>query len=305
MPPAPTSWWKIWFARLCFRSPFWQRSLRHRLGAATLRLGYIYIGVLLVMLWLENWFLYHPTAATEDWVAPGPELRIEDVTLRGTDGLALHAWWTKPAGWKPEDGAMLYFHGNAGNVSYRGNAICCWRDALGLAVLAVDYPGFGHSEGSPTEAGCYAAGDAAYEWLIASRVPDHRIVLLGGSLGGAIATDLAARRPHQALVLIAAFTSFPDMAQKSFPWLPARWLVRNQLDNLSKIRQVKTPVFIAHGTADGLIPFSQGERLFAAANKPKRFFSMIDRGHDEVPSDDCFLAIRAFLKEQETAFASR
>jgi uncharacterized protein len=296
--------WKIWLARIFFLSPFWKRSRWHRVGGMVLRLCYFYVGVLIVLLWLENWFLFTPTTAAEDWRPPPEGLHVEDVSLRSKDGVALHAWWATPQRWQPEDGAVLYCHGSGGNLSGRGEAVKLWVKALRLPVLIVDYPGYGLSEGTPTEAGCYAAGDAAHDWLTKTMgVPGHRIVLLGGSLGGAVATDLAVRRPPRALVLIAAFTSFPDMAQKSYPWLPARWLVRNQMDNLNKIGKVKSPVFIAHGTADSLIPFSQGERLFAAANQPKRFFPMPGRDHDEVPSEAGFTAVRDFLEENDTAFA--
>ena len=128
-------------------------------------------------------------------------------------------------------------------------------------------------------------------------MPEQRIILMGGSLGCAIATELAVHHPARALVLTAPFTSVPDMAQKTFPWLPARWLVRNRMDNLRKIREVTCPVLIAHGTADTLIPFSQGERVFEAANQPKRFFPMPGHDHDELPSPAGFAALRDFLRK--------
>ena len=141
-----------------------------------------------------------------------------------------------------------------------------WRQELNRAILIYDYPGYGKSTGSPTEAGCYAAVDAAYDFLVEKQeVPPGKLILLGSSLGGAMATDLASRREHRMLILINSFTSFPDMAQKLFFWLPARWLVSNRLDNLAKIPLCRSPIFITHGTADAMVPFSQGERLFAAA----------------------------------------
>src|SRR5262249_43741555 len=155
---------------------------------------------------------------------------------------------------------------NGNNLSGRGGNILRWKNALHRAVLIYDYPGYGRSTGKPTEAGCYAAADAAYDFLVEQqKVPPTEMILLGSSLGGAMAHDLAVRRDNRMLILINAFTSFPDMAQKTFPWLPARWLVRNRLDNLTKIKSCSSPIFITHGTADDLIPFSQGERLFAAA----------------------------------------
>ena len=101
-------------------------------------------------------------------------------------------------------------------------------------------------------------------------MPEAEVVHVGESLGGAIATELAVRHPRRALILLFPFSSFPDMAQKTVPWLPARWLVRNRLDNLSKIDKVGCPVFITHGTADPVIPFRQVERLYEAPREPKR-----------------------------------
>jgi fermentation-respiration switch protein FrsA (DUF1100 family) len=259
--------------------------------------------VLIVLLLLENYFLFHPLSHA-CWDPPPTGLSVEDVELTTAGGCRLHGWWTRPAGWDPGQGALLYFHGNAGNLSGRGEAVRAWRDQLGLAVLIVDYPGYGRSQGRPSEAGCYAAGEAAYDWVTRQAgVPAEQVILYGGSLGGAIATDLAVRRPYRALVLVSTFTSFPDMAQKTVPWLPARWLVRNKMDNLRKIKTLTRPVFIAHGTADTLIPIRQAERLYAAAREPKRYFVMPGGYHDEFPSPDCFKALRLFLHETDASAA--
>jgi uncharacterized protein len=295
-----TSRWRNVLSLLTLRAPFWQRSSRHRASRLLVFTAYCYLGILLVLLCLENWFLFKPCPADQDWVGPPAGLTVEDIDLTSPDGTRLHAWWSKPEGWHPVHGALLYCHGNAGNLSHRGEALRRWHKTHGLAVLIFDYPGYGRSSGKPTEAGCYAAGDAAYAWLTAvAKVPADRVILYGGSLGGAIAIDLATRHPHRAVVLISAFTSFPDMAQKTFPWLPARWFVRNQLDNLKKIVTLKSPIFIAHGTADRLVPFTQGERLYQAANEPKRFFPMPGFGHEQVPVEELHAAIHRFLAETD------
>ena len=126
-------------------------------------------------------------------------------------------------------------------------------------------------------------------------MPPERVLLYGGSLGCAVATDLACRRPRRGLVLVSPFTSIPDMAQKQFPWLPGRWLVRQRFDSLAKIGCCRVPVFIAHGTADRLIPFAQGERLYQAANEPKCFFPMPGYDHNHTPGSDFYDALRDFL----------
>jgi fermentation-respiration switch protein FrsA (DUF1100 family) len=282
------------------RAPFWSQSRRLRLGRSLAWLAYLYAGVLLVLLALENRFLFHPVSQAADWWPPPAALgKVVDVELTGAEGTPLHGWWAAPPDWAPSDGALLYCHGNAGNLSHRGDALLTWRKQLGIAVLIFDYPGFGRSGGRPDEAGCYAAGEAAYEWLTAvQQIPPEHVILYGKSLGGAVATELASKHPHRALVLVNSFTSFPDMAQKQFPWLPALWLVRNRMDNLGKIAHTNRPVFIAHGTADRLIPFHQGERLFDAAAEPKQFHPMPGQDHNDPPSLSFYAALRTFLAEQ-------
>ncbi len=130
----------------------------------------------------------------------------------------------------------------------------------------VDYPGFGRSEGSPSEANCFAAADAGYEWLTQTMaVPAKRILLYGGSLGGAVAVDLASRREHRALILVDTFASIPEMAHYLFPYFPVTRLVRNRFDSLSKIGKCKMPIFQVHRVGDPVVPYFQGKRLYDAA----------------------------------------
>jgi len=258
-----------------------------------------YVGVVIVLLLLENKLLFFPIRASDEWLEP-PNLRVQDVEFQSADGSQIHAWWCPPENWEPAQGATLHCHGNAGNLSHRSASIAGWQDQLNQAVLIFDYPGYGRSTGKPGEAGCYAAADAAYDWLTqVARVPPENLLLYGVSLGGGVAVELASRRPHRALVLVNTFTSIPDMAQKQYPWLPARWLVRNRFDNLAKIGKCQKPIFVAHGTADPLIPFAQGERLFAAAPEPKYFLRMEGCDHDHTAGPDFYTALRKFLAVAE------
>jgi pimeloyl-ACP methyl ester carboxylesterase len=284
-------------------APFWRRSWKHRAARLLLGAAYCYLGVVLVLLWLENRFLFAATGAADGWAVPPPGLAVEDVDLTSADGTRLHAWWSTPPGWRTADGALLFCHGNGGNLSHRGGYFAELFRHLNAGVLLIDYPGYGRSGGSPSEKGCYAAGDAAYDWLTVTRgVPAGRVVLYGGSLGGGVATDLAARRPHRALVLVSTFTSFPDQAQALYPWLPARWLVRNQFDNRAKIGSVRGPVFLAHGRYDRLIPFAMSERLCGAAPGPKRLCPM-EADHTDLLTPVAAAALREFLDESAPAAA--
>jgi fermentation-respiration switch protein FrsA (DUF1100 family) len=99
------------------------------------------------------------------------------------------------------------------------------------------------------------------------------------------------------LILVKTFTSIPDMAQRLYPFLPARWLVRNRFDSLQKISRCTRPVFVAHGDCDGLIPCSQGQQLFEAANEPKQFLCMPGCDHNDPLSSDFIPQLRRFLDQ--------
>lgn len=258
-------------------------------------LGLLWLGAVVVLKSLENRLVYFPLRAAESWEPP-PDPRTEDVWLASSDGTKLHAWFLPHDG----PGAVLVSHGNGGNLSHRGTLMRNLHRHLGRPVLAYDYPGYGKSDGRPTEAGCYLAGEAAYRWLTGERkVPADRVVLLGESLGGGVAVELATRHDHEALALMFTFTSLPAAARCHYPWVPCGALMANRFDNLSKIGRVRRPVFVAHGTADEVIPFRQGEELFAAANEPKRFLPIEGGTHNIGPDERFYAELRRFLDEQE------
>jgi fermentation-respiration switch protein FrsA (DUF1100 family) len=257
------------------------------------RLAVVYLGVVLVFMLLEKTLVFRPSSPAESWEDP-VEPRTGDVWLAAPDGTKIHGWWLPPE--RPEAGAVLVAHGNGGNISHRGRLAADLRRTIGAGVLLFDYPGYGKSGGAPSEQGCYAAGDAAYAWLTTeAKVPANRVVLLGESLGGGPAVELATRHDHRALVLIFTFTSLPAAAKYHYPWLPTHTLMRTRFDNLSKIGRCHRPVFIAHGTADEVVPFRQGEQLFAAANEPKELVRLEGFTHSLFLGDEFYQPLARFL----------
>lgn len=250
----------------------------------------VYGGAFLILLMFEDSLLYHPKHNAH-WLPPPAHVTVDDVWLT-TDHGRVHAWWFPCPG---ASGAVLYCHGNVGNLSHRTGEVQELMRTLRESVLVFDYPGYGKSEGVPSEAGCYAAADAAYDWL-GERVAADRVIIMGQSPGGGVATDVASRRTHRALVLAKTFTSVPDVAQGEFPIFPARWCVRNQFDNLGKIARCTGRVFIAHGDRDHLIPLSHAERLFEAAPGSKRFLLMQGHGHHAGLSAELFAELAEFLR---------
>lgn len=275
-PPAPTFRRRAWV--------FWRKRIP--VYAA------IYVAVVAVFLWFELSLVFHPHTAAEAWLPPLDRL-TQDVHFTSTDGTKLHAWWLPPT--RPEAGAFLVSHGNGGNLSYRGDLAALLNSATGAGVLMYDYPGYGHSEGKPTEAGCYAAADAAYAWLtMEGKIPPRRVVLLGESLGTGVAVELATRHEHRAMVLMCPFTSLPAAAKSHYPFLPTHTLMRSRFDNLSKIARCPRPLLVGHSTDDRVVPFWQGEALFAAANEPKAFHRMEGAGHN-LSREDFARAVAQFL----------
>jgi uncharacterized protein len=275
------------------------RSLARRTVRLCLWFGLFFLSVIIMLLALEKWLLFHPTPASVNWDPP-PSKRVQDIELHLSDGTGIHGWWFPTPGWKPEDGATLYLHGNAGNLSHRGGVAERWQREMHQAVLMIDYAGYGKSGGTPTEAGCMEAAEAAYEWLVHDLgVPAHQIILYGGSLGGAVAVDLASRHEHRLLILINTFASVPEMADYLFPYLPAGYFVRNKFDSLSKIPLCSRPLFQVHRTGDLIVPYAQGKRLFEHAITRKCFITTEGNAHDEALSDGLYDRFRQFLKEVE------
>jgi fermentation-respiration switch protein FrsA (DUF1100 family) len=278
--------------------PFWQRSRGRRVARFAAVGCFLYFAMLLLLLALEDRFLFPGATVARPWCEPPDYFRVRELTLASATGHRIHAWFSAPEGWEPHRGAVLISHGNGSNLSRLTGRAYRWREPFGRAVLLYDYPGYGKSSGRPSEAGCYAAGEAALHWLVEGQgVPAGEVILVGESMGGAIAVELAVRHPVRLLVLHGAFTSFPDMAQVRFPFYPSRYFVHNRMDNEAKIGLAQCPVLITHGTADSVVPFRQGERLFAAAHEPKQFIRMEGHGHGPPNKEDFFETVRLFLSE--------
>ncbi|MBI5397188.1 MAG: alpha/beta hydrolase [Verrucomicrobia bacterium] len=258
----------------------------------------LYYAVLLLALWLGlRWFewrsVYFPfrtLSGTPDEVG----LAFENVVFTASDGVKLHGWYL------PADGArltLLLSHGNGGNISHRIGKLLLLHQ-LGVNVFIYDYRGYGRSEGRPGEEGTYRDALAAYDWLRANKnVRGDQIVAYGESLGSAITVELAVHRPVAAVVLESPFASVPDMARAVYPWLPLHLLCRIRYDSLSKIGKLKAPLLVFHSPTDEIVPFAQGEKLFAAAPEPKRFVRLRGYHNDgfEVSEQVYHQALAEFL----------
>jgi fermentation-respiration switch protein FrsA (DUF1100 family) len=234
--------------------------------------------VLLAMMWLEESLIFIPLDyATDDWHPSG--LPIEEAQFQAADGTRLHGWYVAHP--HPR-AAVLFCHGNAGNVTHRVDVLHELHGPVGVSVLIFDYRGYGHSEKKkPSEAGVLADARAARAWLaLREKIPENRIVLMGESIGGAVAVDLATDGAR-ALVLESTFSSLPDVAAYHYPWLPVRWLMRTRLDSAAKIGKFHGPLLQSHCQRDTIVPIQFGRRLFEAANEPKRLITFPTGDHND------------------------
>ena len=235
-------------------------------------------GWLLLVGWLvlqERRLVFFPTRAL---VARPADfgLRSEELSLRTDDGLALHGWWIEGPGRR----VLIWYHGNAGNIADRLHNARWFVEQLGVAVVLVDYRGYGHSEGTPDEAGLYRDGLAIYDAVAARGVPAREVVLFGRSLGGAVAVEVALRRSAGALVLESAFRSVPAMARVHY-WFVPPGAIRTRMDNESKIGRVAAPILFLHGDRDRIVPLAHSRRLLELAVRPARLHVIEGAGHND------------------------
>lgn len=194
--------------------------------------------------------------------------------------------------------AVLYCHGNGGNLSLRFEGVKRWLQFLEVGVLIFDYPGYGKSLGKPSEQSCYASSKASLDWLLQQGFKPSDLIFYGGSLGGTIAANLAASFNPACTVLVSAFTSFKDMAKKLYPWLPGTSFLTTKLDTLANIKASTSALFVAHGTADRLVPFDHGKSLYDACGAKKFFHVMKDLDHHHSPNSAFYENLRCFLTNE-------
>jgi fermentation-respiration switch protein FrsA (DUF1100 family) len=232
---------------------------------------------------------YHPDRTRVPPDAAGL-FGAEEIELTTADGEKVIVWHVPPKGDRP---VVLYFHGNGGSLAWRANRFRSFV-ADGTGLVALSYRGYGGSTGSPTEAGLIADAEAAYAFA-AARYPVERIAVWGESLGTGVAVALAASHKIARLILETPFTSAADVGARIYWFLPVQLLMKDSFRSDARIGKVTVPVLVLHGTADAVIPFGFGEKLFALANEPKRFVRLEGGGHSNLDQFGAQDAIRAFL----------
>ena len=233
-------------------------------------------GAMLAVRLLEEWLIFWPT----DRLFSAPQrinLPVEDVELEPVPGIHIFGWFVPHPSPRA---AVLYLEGNGSNRSTRLGEVALLGE-LGCSVLIVDYEGYGVSEGRPSEDALYRDARAARNWIRTDpRTRDLPLILLGESLGGAVAIRLAREEPPAGLVVISSFVDIASVVRKACKGVPLDRVLRSRYPSLENIRYYHGPILIIHGEDDELIPIHHGKRLFQAADGRKGFLAIPHAGHN-------------------------
>jgi fermentation-respiration switch protein FrsA (DUF1100 family) len=244
--------------------------------------GYAVLVVFMYFMQARMLYLANLPGRSLDMTPAHAGMDYEDVFIETADGESVHGWYIVG----PTDRVVLFFHGNAGNISHRLDSIRQFH-SLGLSVLIIDYRGYGQSSGRTSEAGIYRDADAAWRYLTETRGTEPGdIVIFGRSLGASVAARLALRQQPAGLILESSFTSVPDIARELYPWLPVRWLSRLRHATRDYVRDARCPVLVVHSRDDEIIPYHHGEAIYAAANEPRHLLTLRGSHNDAFLRDE-------------------
>jgi len=234
----------------------------------------VYIFLIFYMYSNQENYLFFPS---KKYVSPPDSLGIEELWLKTIDGEKLHAWWLEN---NENNKTVIFFHGNAGNISGRVLQVEVFKK-LKLNALLVDYRGYGKSSGQiKKEKDVYLDGLAVWNYVIKDKGKQAKdIIIWGRSLGGAVAIDLAREKEVFAVIAESTFYSVVDMARKHYWFLPTNLIAKYKFLSGDKIKNIKAPIMIVHSQGDEIVPFEQGKKLFSTASKPKVFLE-ITGGHN-------------------------
>jgi fermentation-respiration switch protein FrsA (DUF1100 family) len=236
----------------------------------------IYIGPLIALWIFQRDLIYVPHHAP---VGPPSEYGVAKMVVANVqteDGLTLHDWFLPPA--HSSGKVIVFFHGayeNLGDIA----PLAPYLGKTGYGVFFIEYRGFGDSPGAPSEQGLYADGRAGIRWLEAHGYKNSQFVFLGSSLGSGVAVQMALEFKPAYLALHTPYSSVLDVAKGRYFFYPIELLLKDRFDSTSKIGKIKAPLVIIHGTDDTTIPITLSQKLFKAANAPKKFYTIHGAGH--------------------------
>ena len=237
----------------------------------------LYAAVLFIGCGFQRKFIFFPGKLERDYAFDLKDSCTE-LFLPTPDGAEINALFYRT----PSDKAILYLHGNAGDLSSWQQVHHVIQQATGYNFLIIDYRGYGKSKGRISEDGLYIDAQTAYDYLLKQGFKKENIVIYGRSIGTGVATHLAANNPSKALVLETPFYNFAKLAHKKMPYLLPRLILVYRFRNNKKINEVKAPLLIIHGTNDKTIPLAHGQKLFDEFKGEKKMVIVRDGQHNNL-----------------------
>ena len=251
----------------------------------------MYVVVVAGLYIFQRQLLFVPDTAVPDPVHAGLA-GVGILRVPTDDGLSLVAWYVPPS--SPGDFTVLLLHGNAGNIGHRAGRLRAMRH-LGWGVLLLEYRGYGGNAGSPSEDGLIRDARAGLAELHRRGIPPGRILLWGESLGTGLAVRLASENPVACVLLDAPYTNIAEAAQRQYPYVPVRLLLKDRFDSLSRIGAVGVPILVMQGSEDRLVPPTMGRRLMEAADVPTELWVAQGAGHEDLGPYGAVEAAAAFV----------
>lgn len=216
-----------------------------------------------------------------NWSIASYSPRPREIAFTAADGTRLSGWLFVASS-NPSP-FLLWFHGNAGNITERG-PVAEELARRGVTVMLFDYRGFGRSGGTPTEQSVYLDAEAAWQYATSELGADpDRMILYGESIGGPYAARVASHHRPCAVVIENSFPSLRSVARVVYPILPISLVAKEGLTTLRWLNEAGAPVLVMHGRRDQVLPLSLGLELYDGLEVPKRLFLSETAGHGEIP----------------------
>ncbi|AWX46056.1 Monoacylglycerol lipase ABHD12 [Flagellimonas maritima] len=237
----------------------------------------LFFSIVLMIYFLQERLIFLPSQLPADYEYSFSQ-DFEEVFLNNEDGAKLNAVHFKV---EEPKGLILYFHGNAGDLS-RWGYIASGFTELGYDVLVMDYRTYGKSTGVLSEKGLYGDAQLFYNYAM-KRYNESEIIVYGRSLGATIASHLASKNEPSKLILETPFYNLLDVAQDRFPILPLKHLLKYKMTSNEYVQDVKAPIRIFHGTADKVVSYDSGKKLFEAIpHSDKKLYTIEDGNHNNL-----------------------
>jgi pimeloyl-ACP methyl ester carboxylesterase len=242
---------------------------------------------------LEPAMVFFPLRG-EDETPASLGIRYTALTLRAADGVQIAAWQLEPSTSRAD---IVYFHGNGGNLSLWLPVFATFH-SFGYRVLAVDYRGYGSSEGSPSERGLLLDAEAAVRHATSTRTKDRPLIYWGRSIGGPIAASAARVIAPDALVLESTFPDKVSVIRWNPVFRAMNLFSSYRFDTVGTLRGFQKPVLVVHGDADTIIPYALGKELFERLDAPKRLVTLRGADHNDLfdaRNEGYWTPLRAFI----------